>query len=946
MLIYNSDIFAENESAFSTLFERILTLSTSQELPLSTKSYLISFVDAAFQSLELIHLRQQCAPLVSIAIWHSLSSSRDALLTENPTLKKSWKSVNKRFDAADDQKKIRMRIDRSWIFSICIELLVKLYVKGADKDEQVVKYTERVLELLINILSQLPTRKFTNSLLKDMNFAVAVKLSAVYTSERNWMIRQFLEMLEYYINFPVNDFSGVEFSEDQVMAAKARDVLILQKIALDHFKDKLLVLALSNYGSVSTRASLLESLGSLTDFELQSLCEYLGMPIKYSIEGIPIGRQFYIELLINRFVKRPSLLQLNESLSLMPTEKALCSPIFNKIATGASPLPIPRLNLQFLSSSDFSRRALELARLESFYDIKTDIEAIVRRLKLATSGIFKANGTSRLAQRISRPTILTVAEPLVGEINPAFVRAELYLEFDKVADDVLKDWDTIKSGDMLFLVGLTIPNSKSANEFQKIGIKHVRAAEVVDVLDQNSRSLKSITENENDKTDDRNHSRRKPLYGKLAKRRRIHVNLDASSYANDSEKVYASLNFVFRRRPHEKNFKPILSTARNLAGTQDLLLPEWLVDVFMGYGDPEAASFESIVASNDSVDMGDTFVNWAHLNDSFEEAVVATEAMGDLEGALPPYVIKRATRVVDIRPKKGRGRKKVEEDSGEKEENVLEVSTYHLPSLGPYAIDARKRNMITYTRAQVQAIYSGTQRGLTMVVGPPGTGKTDVAAQIVSNVYHNQPLQRTLVISKSEKALDRFFERIAALDVDERHLLRLGSKDSYSRYGRVESLLERRRQLLERVAKLADSVGAQGSPGESCEAAGYFYRVFVQSIWHKFKNQEYTDVATLSSNFPFSGYFSDAPQPLFNSELHSIEEALEVADGCFRHLERIFNEIDDIRPFELLKKEKDRANYLLIREARVVALTAAEAIIRVSVFFFFFFHFQFPKIAY
>ncbi len=26
--------------------------------------------------------------------------------------------------------------------------------------------------------------------------------------------------------------------------------------------------------------------------------------------------------------------------------------------------------------------------------------------------------------------------------------------------------------------------------------------------------------------------------------------------------------------------------------------------------------------------------------------------------------------------------------------------------------------------------------GLTMVVGPPGTGKTDVAVQIISNLYH------------------------------------------------------------------------------------------------------------------------------------------------------------------------------------------------------------------
>lgn len=37
------------------------------------------------------------------------------------------------------------------------------------------------------------------------------------------------------------------------------------------------------------------------------------------------------------------------------------------------------------------------------------------------------------------------------------------------------------------------------------------------------------------------------------------------------------------------------------------------------------------------------------------------------------------------------------------------------------------------------------------VVGPPGTGKTDVAVQIISNVYHNFPEQRTLIVTHSNQ---------------------------------------------------------------------------------------------------------------------------------------------------------------------------------------------------
>lgn len=61
---------------------------------------------------------------------------------------------------------------------------------------------------------------------------------------------------------------------------------------------------------------------------------------------------------------------------------------------------------------------------------------------------------------------------------------------------------------------------------------------------------------------------------------------------------------------------------------------------------------------------------------------------------------------------------------------------------------------------QVEAIRAGMQPGLTMVVGPPGTGKTDVAVQIISNIYHNYPNQRTLIVTHSNQALNQLFEKI------------------------------------------------------------------------------------------------------------------------------------------------------------------------------------------
>ena len=63
----------------------------------------------------------------------------------------------------------------------------------------------------------------------------------------------------------------------------------------------------------------------------------------------------------------------------------------------------------------------------------------------------------------------------------------------------------------------------------------------------------------------------------------------------------------------------------------------------------------------------------------------------------------------------------------------------------------------------VEAIRSGMNHGLTMVVGPPGTGKTDVAVQTIANLYHNYPNQHTLIVTHSNQALNQIFEKIMEL---------------------------------------------------------------------------------------------------------------------------------------------------------------------------------------
>ena len=85
------------------------------------------------------------------------------------------------------------------------------------------------------------------------------------------------------------------------------------------------------------------------------------------------------------------------------------------------------------------------------------------------------------------------------------------------------------------------------------------------------------------------------------------------------------------------------------------------------------------------------------------------------------------------------------------------------------------------------------------------------------------------------------FEKIIALDIDERHLLRMGhgeealeTEKDFSRYGRVNYVLAQRMELLEEVARLQESLGVAGDVSYTCETAGHFFLYQVLSRWEEY----------------------------------------------------------------------------------------------------------------
>lgn len=852
-------------------------------------------------------------------------------------LKKAWRAAAKRYEAADDSMKAKIRFERSWLYTLLLDFIQRLSTPEQNQADNI-RYCERFLELLVDLNSQLPTRRYVNTLLQDLNILAVIRLSEPYKSPDNSLIRDFFALLQHFMNFAVDEYTGEPLSIETIYEGHCQRLARLQRTAIKHFKDKLTILALSNYASIEQRSELEASLSALDDTELQDLCVHLGFRTSYPKQcRIVAQRQLYLEILVSYFEKKPSFQESASNLSILPTEESLYEPALlrNETYDGSRPLAIPKLNLQYLSLGDFLWRSFMLYRSEAFYAIRKDLESVVKRLqprlnKSTREVVF--DGFTKMAIPIPRPAIIEVAQPKVGSKMPAYVRAEVTLEVGRLADNIRKEWESLRPDDTVFLLAITSPaNPTSLNFSDRPSLTYIRTADVVQVLDENGRVLRESRTQSSE-----NGFTRRPRI------RRLLLNLDAATFQADQDKqsnhkreIYPLINVIVRRKGRENNFKAMLHTMQQLI-TSDIALPSWLQEIFLGYGDPASARYTELPNRVKSVDFRDTFLDWQHLIESFPGKTI--EPSGKESSSFgPPYVLQNVEEtpipsVGTASKKRRRGQVEIKTEVG-----AIHVSTYKPPNPGPYPVDAPKLNTIRFTPAQVQAITSGTQPGLTIIVGPPGTGKTDVATQIINNIYHNFPSERTLLIAHSNQALNQLFQKIVSLDIDQRHLLRLGHGEeeldtdtNYSKYGRVESFLENRTHLLAEVNRLAASIGALGAHGNSCETADYFNMVYIRPAWTKFWDKAHSESASVEEialSFPFHSYFSDAPNALFTPG-SSKDDVLDAAAGAQRHIDKIFSELEDIRPFEILRQPRDRANYLLIKEARIIAMTSTHAAMR------------------
>ena len=182
------------------------------------------------------------------------------------------------------------------------------------------------------------------------------------------------------------------------------------------------------------------------------------------------------------------------------------------------------------------------------------------------------------------------------------------LNFSAARDDVFKEWDELKRFDVVFLVQRNkMQNTETRRTWStfevrrlltfamKKGFRQRRFPGTAERYEQQQASTAAAG-------CDGRRTKNPSGYDRV-----FTLEVDCAQYQRDLEtfdgdvtrlhEMYKRFNCVIRRRPKENNFKAILACIRDCLN-QNMNAPEWLQDVFLGYGDPSSASPDALEREN------------------------------------------------------------------------------------------------------------------------------------------------------------------------------------------------------------------------------------------------------------------------------------------------------------------------------------------------------------
>lgn len=1003
-------VLAAPDAFLHTVFALAASVpSSSDRAHWATSTAAVCLLERVYACLDCAPLRRAALRLVSAPLWTAgrvPPRAVAAAVRTQPRLARMVAAAERRYGPATGTVP-----ERDALHTLVCSFLTVLEESSGDEEEMMEeggtelreRYCAAVLSLLCTLLCQLPTRRFVHTYLRGMQLLPRLRLapltaplmgktSGTTTTRLGRVLGRLVARYAHYDGFPVDDATGAALDAGAMAQQQSRAVQALQAAAHRHHPAALHALVLASARQLADPVQLTALLRPLADASCRALAVELGLlppaPRPGARDDSPLARSraFLVAVLAEPCRAPLSSCSASSSLTdipLFPTESDLWDPDLCAIdndddeddeekvgeendAKDAA-MGLPRLTLQYLALRDYLERHFRLLALDAAGDARDDVEAAVKRVQAAFPADTDGTGTSSStgpvfegvcehALPVGDVRVVRVMPPRVGEAAPAGAVLELGVALDACADPAWRvAWDALRPHDVLYLVALRAGPGVCATaaecdpaHFDRVerGVSAVRGCEVVDIRDDDGTAICGGDDDE----DSNDVSNKKTPRGN---HRRIRVLLDGAQYVRDTQggrdasQIYAAFNLVVRRSPEQSDTRATLQTLRDLVRTPPAL-PDWLVDPLLGYVGGASSSSTSEDRMEDSappaavVDMGDTFLSREHLaacHPGIKVTGESDESAGPLNYRIALDARGEACGAEAYRPR-------------------------------PDA-DAARRNRVPFTGAQARALEEGMREGLALVAGAPGTGKCTVAAQLVACLCHAHSAERIVLVARTPCTLDRVLTCLAALDIDERHFMRLGgdacqkegSSNSnvpdLSPRGRVDHALARRLVALTLVGVLARATGVTPAEAElassSCELAGIFHNARLLPLWERFKdsctrvrNDSNRDTF-IAEHFPFKDFVAyvrewqknesksesesrrknpqwrwlrTVPQKDFVGEY---EADVELAEAWCKAVGAVFDELAALRVLELVRTPKERAAHVLRCEARVVALTGAHA---------------------
>ena len=930
---------------FPAFFESVLSLVQDDGFSEMESIVAVSFLSNCVQSLENSIVRGQVMTVFGIGMWKWIPEERRQVeLQRRPELMiKKWRHVLKKEEKSPGQFEAVQARFFPWVVDRVLGALLDVAHgqgdDGGDGSDGCCsrRFVEVALGLVVDVLSQLPTRRFAWTYLRRRNFLPKARLALSTGGLPMSTISSVSDLMAVDVDNLTGEVVTIEDSMREFYATTQQVQRLLFKY-WENLKD----VSFLSAKELSSRAVMAEYLGRLSDAELKELiCDQLKLATSEDSEVY--GRALLEEVFAEELSLRASSKRAVEDMPVYPTEALILNPMLipeNKDRSMS--LAVPKINVQFLSLPEYLERNFKLYLMEAGYDVRQHLVGVVRRMApyLNDEGRVEFSGWSAMGVEVSQPAkIMDVRPADVGWNFPSRVLAEVRFTTRGMQNRIKVEWDQLREHDILLLVtfkddtnGLFAepaarndPKTAGDLEFLASRIQHIRGCEIKSICDEEGTAMNAIGE------DGARMGEAKGF------RRTATVEFDPVQYHQDDKcgnaGLYTSFHLIVRRNAKENNFKSVLKTIRdalidegNSVGGRRAVLPAWLSDTFLGYGDPKESTClgdANTLPKRLTLDYQDTFVGELHILECFPGHDI--EWVGSGRHA-PFQVTFHDDRSLRMAMTSVAGAYSMADD-GARPKLKVEGSCGAVDDGRPAAnrggkARSRVNTTVEFTAAQVAAITRSLQPGLSLIVGPPGSGKTDTAVQILHTLYHNDPSERTLIITHSNQALNDIFQKLASKDIDVGEMIRLGygeslleTEEEYDKLGRVNAMLERRMQLLNEVQKLGESLGVMTSTGSdtdlTCETSASFWKLHVLPRWEKYTSSHGEGPGAVEEEFPFKAF----------AESRGFELKLEP-------ISRIFDELQSLRPFEVLTRQGDRIRYMLTKQAKVIAMTCTHAAIK------------------